>query len=182
LQTPPSLSSRQRVLVAVIAWLAMLGMDFLLHAGLLSSLYTQPGPFLLPPERAFALIPIGYASFSLLAAALVWLAPHLGIRSAFGGLLFGLRLGALVWGALVLGLASISSASSTLLLGWFLGQTLELGIGGAVVGSALGGTRLKTLALRVLAFVIAAFALTVALQSIGLAPTVGVPRTLGVGD
>jgi hypothetical protein len=97
-------------------------------------------------------------------------------------LLFGVRLGALVWGALVLGLASISSASSTLLLGWFLGQTLELGIGGAVVGSALGGTRLKTLALRVLAFVIAAFALTVALQSIGLAPAVGVPRTLGVGD
>ena len=174
-KTPLSLSPRRRILVAALAWLAMLGFDFLLHAGVLSRLYTQSSPFLLPPERAFTLIPLGYASFILLAISLVWLAPQLQIRSSSGGFIFGLRLGALVWGALVLGLASISTASSSLLLAWFIGQTLELGMAGAVVGSALGGMGTRALTVRVLVLVVAAFALTVALQSLGLAPAATVP-------
>jgi hypothetical protein len=175
MKTPLSLSPRRRILVAALAWLAMLGFDFLLHAGVLSRLYTQSSPFLLPPERAFTLIPLGYASFILLAISLVWLAPQLRIRSSSGGFIFGLRLGALVWGALVLGLASISTASSSLLLAWFIGQTLELGMAGAVVGSALGGMGMRALTVRVLVLVVAAFALTVALQSLGLAPAATVP-------
>ncbi len=150
----------------------MVAFDFFLHAGLLSRLYTQPSPFLLPPERAFALIPIGYASFALLAIGLVWLGARLATNRASAGFLLGLQFGALVWGAFVLGLASISTASPALLAGWFIGQTLELALGGAVVGSAFGGTRLRTLAVRVVLFTLGSMFLTVLLQSLGFAPAV----------
>jgi hypothetical protein len=46
---------------------------------------------------------------------------------------------------------------------------------GAVVGSALGGMGMRALTVRVLVLVVAAFALTVALQSLGLAPAATVP-------
>jgi hypothetical protein len=117
----PLLALRQRLIVALLAWLAMIGFDFFLHAGLLAKLYVEPSPFLLPPDRAFGLIPLGYASFLLLAFSLAWLAPYLSAGGSVKGFLFGLRVGILVWGALVLGLASISTASPALLLGWFVG-------------------------------------------------------------
>lgn len=166
---------RQRIIVGLLAWLAMVGFDFFLHGGLLAKLYLEPSPFLLPPDRAFGLIPLGYASFLLLAFSLVWLAPYLSVWGSVKGFLFGLRVGILVWGALVLGLASISTASPALLLGWFVGQAIELGIGGAVVGSALGGRKLRTIAVRVLLFVVGGIVLTVVMQSTGLAPAVKRP-------
>jgi len=51
----------------------MLGFDFFLNAGLLSRMYLKPSPFLLPPERMFKLIPLGYLSFLLMAVLLYWL-------------------------------------------------------------------------------------------------------------
>jgi hypothetical protein len=164
--------SRRLIAIAFLAWIAMIGLDFFIHAGLLARLYTEPSPFLLPPSRAFALIPLGYLSFLLLAFLVLWLARRLGIHTARAGFLFGLQLGAIIWGAFALGLASISTANAGLLAGWFIGQAIELGVGGAVVGSALGDRPMKSLLLRVLALAIAAFVLTVALQSAGLAPSV----------
>jgi hypothetical protein len=38
---------------------------------------------------------------------------------------------------------NVPAASFTLLMGWFIGQTLELAIAGAVVGSGLAGMRLR---------------------------------------
>ena len=148
----------------------MIGVDFFLHTGILARLYTEPGPFLLPPSRAFALIPLGYLSFLILALLILWLARRLGIHGARAGLVFGLQLGAMVWGAFVLGLASISTASPSLLAGWLVGQALELGVGGAVVGSGLGRRPLRSILFRVLALALAAFVVTIALQSAGLAP------------
>ena len=43
-------------------------------------------------------------------------------------MVLGLQVGAFAWGALVLGLLSISTASIGLLAGWFIGQTIEAGI------------------------------------------------------
>lgn len=159
------------VLLTLIAWLSMLGFDFILHAGVLAELYLRPDPFLLPPARAFALIPVGYLSFLVLAAMLAWLMVRLESSGWRRGAVFGLQLGALIWGAFALGLLSISTASPLLLAGWFVGQTLELALAGAVLGAGLAGMRLRPLFLLVLAFVLVAAAVTIALQSFGVVAT-----------
>ena len=133
---------------------------------MLARLYVEPSPFLLSPERAFALNPVGHLSFLGLTILLIWLMVRLGIQGWRQGAVFGLKLGALTWGALVVGLLSISTASLALLIGWFLGQTIELG----VAGSGFKGVRLGRLFLQVLALVIGAFAITILLQTLGLAP------------
>ena len=156
--------------LTLLAWLSMIGLDFFLHAGVLAFLYVEPSPFLLPPERAFALIPVGYLSFLGLAILLIWLMARVGIQGWRQGAVFGLKLGALTWGALVLGLLSISTASPALLIGWLLGQTTELGVAGMVAGSGFTGVRLGRLFLKVVASVIGAFAVTILLQMLGLAP------------
>jgi hypothetical protein len=156
--------------LTLLAWLSIIGFDFFLHAGVLARLYVEPSPFLLPPERAFVLVPVGYLSFLVITILLIWLMARLGIQGWHQGAVFGLKLGALSWGALTLGLFSISTASPTLLIGWFLGQTVELGIAGVVAGSGFAGARLGRLLLKVLAFVIGVLVITILLQSLGLAP------------
>jgi hypothetical protein len=46
------------VAALLLAWIAVTGVDFFIHAGILAGLYADAGPFVLPPERAFALIPM----------------------------------------------------------------------------------------------------------------------------
>src|SRR5947209_7534433 len=60
------LSGQRLALISLLAWLAMIGLDFFLHGGLLAGLYTAPAAFLLPPAQAFSRIPLGYAGFFLL--------------------------------------------------------------------------------------------------------------------
>ncbi len=160
-----SLPSGFYIRLTLLAWLSMIGFDFFLHAGLLTRLYTEPSPFLLPPERAFALIPIGYLSCLGLAVLLTWLMARLGLRGWRQGAFFGIQLGLLAWGSLVLGLFSISTASPALLLGWFLGQTVELGIAGVVLGHGVAERRLGRLFVMVLVFVIIAFVAGVIVQN-----------------
>jgi hypothetical protein len=87
------------------------------------------------------------------------------------GALFGLELGGLTWGAFVLGLLSVSTASFSLLFGWFIGQTLELAIAGAVIGSGLVGMRLWRLFGVVIVFVLLSVIMVIILQSLGVVPT-----------
>ena len=148
----------------------MLGVDFFLHAGLLAGMYQRASPFLLPPVEAFRLIPVGYLAFLLLAVLLLWLMLRLEIRGARAGFSFGLRLGLLAWGALTLGLASISTADLDLLVGWWIGQSLELGIAGALAGYGFSQARLLRLAAAVFGLVILLLVLTVMMQTFGLAP------------
>ena len=155
------------VRIGLLAFLAVIGFDLFLHAGILANWYTKASPFLLPPEEAFRLIPIGYLSFLVLIAFLLWLMSKLAIVGWKSGLLFGLKVGALIWGALTLGLLSISTASPILLLGWFIGQTLELGLAGTVLGSGLATNRLRSLLVKVSVFFIVMVALTILLQNIG---------------
>jgi hypothetical protein len=168
--------SKQHLLfVTLIAWLSMLGFDFLLHAGLLAKLYLEPSPFLLPSMTALTLIPVGYLSFLLLSILLVWLMIRLNLAGWRQGALFGLELGGLTWGAFLLGLGSISTASFPLLLGWFIGQTVELAIAGAVVGSGLAGMRFRRLFGVVIIFVLLSVIITIILQSLGVVPTTRIP-------
>lgn len=168
--SPLNSSGRSVVLLTGIAWLAMVGFDFLLHAGVLAGLYLRPSPFLLPPLIAFQRIPLGYLSFLLTAVLLAWLMRQLQLNGWRTGALFGLKVGALIWGAFVLGLGSISSGSLTLLLAWFVGQTLEMALGGAVIGSGLAGTRLRRLFGVVFGFVILVVITVIILQSFGIVP------------
>lgn len=171
-QTTLEISRHRLVLIGLLSWFSMLGVDFFLHAGLLARLYARPGAFLLPPSDAFRLIPLGYLSFLLLEVLLLWLMLRLGLRGWREGLSFGLRLGALVWGALALGLLSISSAELSLLVGWSIGQSVEMGMAGAVTGSGLAGRRLRTLFVRVVALVLFLVVVTVVMQNVGLAPVI----------
>ena len=154
------------VKIGLLAWLAVIGFDLFLHAGVLASLYSEPSPFLIPPEEAFRFIPLGYLSFLVLIVLLVWLMPRLSIVGWKGGLVFGLIIGAIIWGALSLGLLSISTASPILLLGWFLGQTVELGIAGMVLGSGLATDRLRSLLVKVVVFFVVTVVLAIILQNI----------------
>jgi hypothetical protein len=164
-------SKRHVLFLILIAWLTMLGFDFLWHAGFLAKLYLQPSPFLLPLRTSFTLIPVGYLSFLLLSVLLVWLMRRLKLAGWRNGGIFGMELGGLAWGAFVLGLFSISTASVGLLMGWFIGQTLELAIAGAVVGSGLAGRRLWRLFGVVIVFVLVCIITTIIVQSLGLVPT-----------
>ena len=202
-----TLPKRHVLLLTFLAWLSMLGFDFLLRSGLLGGLYLQSSSFLLPQSAAFALIPVGYLSFLdtvgeivgvrlphpgrgdlaptvcqfangiflLLTILLVWLMIRLNLAGGRQGARFGLELGGLVWGAFVLGLLSVSTASVSLLIGWFIGQTLELAIAGAVIGSGLAGMRLRRLFVVVIAFVLLSMVTTIILQSVGVVPTTRIP-------
>jgi hypothetical protein len=168
-------SKRRIVLLTLIAWLSMIGFDFFLHAGLLAKLYLQPSPFLQPPGTSFALIPVGYLSFLLLAVVQVWLMLGLKLAGWREGALFGLKLGSLIWGSFMLGLLSISTASYSLLLAWLIGQVLGAAIAGAVLGSGLAGKRLSRLFGVVIIGVLLSVVVTVILQSAGVVPTTRMP-------
>ncbi|MFZ0546903.1 MAG: hypothetical protein WAM60_15760 [Candidatus Promineifilaceae bacterium] len=157
--------SARGIKLTLLAWLAMIGFDLFLHGGLLSCLYQQDSPFLLSPDRAFTLIPVGYVSFLLLAVLLVWLMRRLGLKGWKSGTIFGLQIGMLIWGSLILGLLSISTASLTLLFGWFVGQTLELGLAGTVVGIGFTQERLRRLTLQVTGLIIVSIIVTIILQN-----------------
>lgn len=174
------ISLKRVALLVALSWLSMIGFDFFLHGGLLAAFYVQPSPFLLPLEQAFRLIPLGYLSFLLLAILLVWLMLRLEVLGWRDGFVFGLKLGALVWGAMVLGLMSISTASAWLLIGWFFGQTIELGIAGMFAGSGLSGARLIRLFMAVIGLILFSILITVVLQSIGIAPALRVKGAGGI--
>ena len=164
--TMKSTPFRRLVSIVLLSWLSVIGFDFLLHASILAPLYAEPSQFLLPPDRAFALIPLGYLSFLISTVMLVWLTSRLGIDTWRHGFIFGLILGALIWGSLTLSLLSITTAGPILMLSWFLGMTIETGIAGLVAGAGFGAQKLKKLLIRVLLFTIGSVIVGVVLQSI----------------
>ena len=165
-------TTRRAAGLVVVAWLAMLGFDFLLHGGLLARFYVADSPFLLEPMEALRRVPLGYLSFLLVAVLLYWLMTALGTRGGKDGLVVGLKAGALLWGSSALGLWSITTADPALLAGWGVGQAVEIGVAGAVLGLGLAGASLKRLFGWVLLGVFAAVVVTVILQSTGLAPQI----------
>jgi len=164
-------SAYTRPLPAVlIAWFLALGVDVFLHAGLFARLYLTPGPFVLPAEQAFRRIPLGYVAFLVLTAGLYWLCRRLEVRGIRAGWWHGSAVGLVLWGGLLLGLYSVSTAGAPLLAAWWLGQAVELGASGAVIGGLAAGMAPARMLLRVTLIVLALFILTVVLQSLGLAP------------
>lgn len=134
----------------------------------------EPSPFLLDPQDAFRRIPFGYLTFLMLTLGLYWLIRRLGVRGVVAGFRYGAVAGAVVWGALAIGLYSISTATVPLRAGWWIGQALELGLAGAVIGASAAGARLGRVWALVALAIVACFVTTVALQTIGWAPAVKV--------
>lgn len=159
-----------------VAWLVSVGFDLFLHAGALATLYARPSPFLLSADAAFRRIPLGYAAFLVLTAALYWLFRQLGIRDWLGGLRLGLLTGLTLWGAWTLGLYSISVAEGDLLLGWWLGQGAEMGVAGAFLGAAASGMERRRYLAKAAWVVGLSVAATAVLQITGLAPAM---KTVG---
>lgn len=157
------------VATALLAWVAMIGVDLFLHAGVLAPLYDWDSPFLLTPIEAFVRIPAAYLAFGVLAASLVWLLPRLGVDGARRGAIASGSVGAVAWGALLLGMWSISSAEPELLAAWWLGQSSSMGVAGLVIGSAIGGVSRRMLVFGVGAVLLIGVATAVVLQSIGYA-------------
>ena len=157
------------VATVALTWLTMVGVDFFLHAGLLAPLYDWDSPFLLRPAEAFVRIPIGYVSFLVLAIALAWLLHRLTVERGREGALIAGACGAVIWGALLVGLWSISTAAPGLLLGWWVGQTVELALGGLVIGSLAGGATVRSLAWKIAGLLVVGAVSAIALQTIGYA-------------
>lgn len=162
--------SRRLISICLLGWFSMLGVDFFLHGGLMARVYQQPSSFLLPPLDAYKRIPLGYLAALLMCALLLWLMLRLSQVGWRRGLAFGLQLGAFLAGTSMLALYSISTAELSLLLAWSIGQTVQMGLAGMVVGSGLAGQRVRTLFWRVAVLVLGLVAVTVVLQNIGLAP------------
>ena len=97
---------------------------------------------------------------------LVWLISKLGINKWREGFIFGLKLGALIWGSLVFGLLSITTANPILMLGWFFGQTIETAIAGLVAGTGFGAENLRRVFVGVLLFTVGCITIGIVLQSI----------------
>jgi hypothetical protein len=162
-------SIRRLLPTIALSWIAMIGVDLSLHAGLLAPLYDWSSPFLLPPGDAFARIPIGNLGFLVLAIGLGWLLPRLDIHTGRDGAVMAGAFGGVLWAALLLGIWSISTADPTLLAAWWIGQTVELAVGGLVIGSVLGGARMRSVAWKVGSLVVVGAVVAVVLQSIGYA-------------
>jgi len=170
LRNRPDPGPRRIAAAIALAWVAWLGLDFFLHAGVLAWLWTEPHPVLLPARDLALRIPLGYLSFLLMVGLLAWLALRLDAGAPRRSALLGLQVGALTSASFMLGLASISTIPPMLLLAWAITQTLEMTAAGAVLGAALGARRLRWLVAGIIGLAIACIAIAVALQNLGLAP------------
>ncbi len=162
---------RRLISIGFMGWVVVIAIDFFLHGGILAGLYYQSAPFLLPPEEAFRLIPLGYLSMLVQVTLLVWLVVNLKIETWKSGVIFGAKLGLLLGGSMFLGLLSISTLSWQYLLGMMTGQIVEFAAAGMVIGAGLRATKLRPILIRVIIFTILLLILTIAMQTFGLVPT-----------
>ncbi len=174
LAAPKLLSRRRLVGVTLLAWVGVLGFDLILHGAILSSFYVEESSFLLPPLESFRRIPLGYLSFLITTIFLAWLAAKLELRDWRGGMALGGLVGGVIWISLGIGMYSISTAPPKLLVGWTLGQTLEMAYAGAILGRGFNVDRTRKLVITVLLLTLGFIVLTFLLQSVGLAQTAGV--------
>ncbi len=170
--SPATLSRPLRV--ALVAWLAMLGLDFLLNGALFARMYQGGGAFMLAPGEAFRRIPLGYLAFLIIAISIVEVAYRLRVTGIAGGIRLGLVIGGVFGATWALSLYSIATLGAPVALA-FAGIWLALVVlGSAVAAVGLAQKSLRGLALRVAAFDVVCAATVIALQSFGVVPTVTV--------
>jgi hypothetical protein len=167
---PLKLSRRLRV--ALIVWLAMLGLDFVLGGGLFAGLYRDGGTFILAPADAFRRIPIGYLAFLIVAMTIVEITHRLSLSRMRDGIRFGVLAGAVFGGTWSLSLYSIATLSAGIALAFAVTWIVLITIGAAVAAAAVARTSLRGLVFRVIALDVVCVAVVITLQSAGVVPTV----------
>jgi hypothetical protein len=166
----PQVSVRKLSLTVLACLLTMMALDLLLNAGVFAKLWFEPSPFLLPPEDLFRRLPLGYLAFLLQALVYVWLSRIAGAKTRRQGSLFGLKLGAVLNAAAVLGLRSGTTANwTTLLVGWLIGGTV-LTVGACFMAGFASERGEKRALLSASILFVGALVLIAVLQSIGLVP------------
>jgi hypothetical protein len=161
----------RRIAVVLIVWLAMVGLDFVLNAGLFAGIYGAGGPFMLAPLEAFRRIPFGYLAFLILAAGVVELTVRLRITRIADGIRLGLVSGATLAASWGLGLYSIATVSPSQALALAAIWLALLVVAGGVAAAGVRRASLRGLALRVAGADVLGAITVVALQSFGVIPT-----------
>ncbi|HUI57140.1 MAG TPA: hypothetical protein VLY04_19325 [Bryobacteraceae bacterium] len=168
--------SRKRLVQATaLAWFAIIGLDLLMNAGLFAPFYRWDQPGLLPPLKMFQYLPLGYAAFLLWSIALAWLVLRTRSYGIAAGARFGAILGGLLGAAALVGWLSIFAFPPLMLFLWALDHAVCFTAAGAVIGGSLSAPRLRPMVRRVFVLVGLCVAVTIAMQSLGLAP-VNVPH------
>lgn len=160
-----------RIRVALVVWLAMVGLDFVLNAALFAGMYHEGGAFMLAPGEAFRRIPFGYLAFLLMAAGVVELAFRLGVTTLSQGIRLGAATGAVLGAAWSLGLYSIATVSPQVALAFAVIWFALFIVAGAVAAAGLGRASLRGLTLRVAGIDVLGAIAVVVLQSFGVVPT-----------
>lgn len=160
-----------RIRVALLAWLAMLGIDFLLNGAVFARIYQDGGSFMLGPADLFRRIPVGYVAFLIAAFGLVELALRFRVTGVAGGLRLGLVTGAIAGSVWALSLYSIATVTAPVALAFFVIWLVLVVVGATVAAAGLGLASLRGLVLRVVAADIVCVVIVVGLQSLGVVPT-----------
>jgi hypothetical protein len=161
-----------RIRIALLAWLAMLGLDFLLNGALFARMYQNGDTFMLAPTEAFRRIPLGYLAFLIVALAIVETAHRLGITRVAEGLRLGLISGGVVGSVWGLSLYSIATLEASVALTFAVIWLALLLLGWAVAAAGLARTSLRALTLGIATFVVVCVVTVIALQSFGVVPTI----------
>jgi hypothetical protein len=163
-----------RIRAAVLAWLAMLGLDFVLNGAVFAAIYQRSDPFLLAPADAFRRIPIGYLAFLLLAFGIVEAVRRLHIARLRDGAFVGVAMGGVVGLVWALSLYSITAVAAPVAGAFAVIWLAVITLGAAVGAVGLGNTSWRRLAVLVVAFDIVCVVAVIALQTFGAVPTIKV--------
>ena len=171
---PTSTTRKRLVQVIALSWFAVIGLDFLLNAGLFAPFYRFDLPGFLSPMKMFQRIPLGYASYLVQNILLGWMMVRIGVMGGKAGAIFGAKFGVLIGGAGLLGWLSLFSYPALMLSCWAVFYALAATLAGMVIGSGLAAQRLRPMVLRLVAFFVICILCAVVMQSLGLVPAVKV--------
>lgn len=116
-----------------IAWLATIGVDFLVFGGIAAGLLEEAGPAVLGRHDLFRRIPVGYASFLVLVVLLAWVIDGRAPETPSVGARIGGVLGAALGIAMAAGIWSFSTIPWGVLAAWSATVVLQLVAAGWVL-------------------------------------------------
>jgi hypothetical protein len=124
-------------LAALVAWVAYLGISFLVHRVLLDDIYTQHASIMRSEPEQMSILPIGFG-FALLGFFVFSYTYAKGYEGGNGrqeGLRFGVIVGILICSFATVFQYMVWPISSSLLIAWLIDNIVEFAIYGMIVGT-----------------------------------------------